>query len=228
MSKALSEMIADDILYMIKTEKRFNCGDKLPNENDFSKELNINRATLREAIRILATNGVLDIKRGKGTFVRDMSEIHDKNDLSSLAQDDVDIKDLYEMRIIIEPKAAFLATQRATDSELKHILELGEILEQKLLENSERARYEQDFHKAIARATHNKYMNQIVPILFQVIYIAVEASDKNETLRLETIRDHRLVMEFMKQRDAEGAMNAMRLHMLHAVRVMENSTNYYD
>ncbi|MCI1930593.1 MAG: FadR family transcriptional regulator [Clostridia bacterium] len=225
MAKALSEMIADDILSMINVEKRFKHGDKLPNENDFSKELNINRATLREAIRILTTNGVLEIKRGKGTFVREKTDVVEDTDISSMAQNSVDIKDLYEMRIIIEPEAAFLATQRATDTEFSHIIELGKILEQKLLANTERTKIEQDFHKAIAKATHNKYMNQIVPILFQAIYIAVEATDKNEALRHETIRDHRLIMDFMKQRDAEGAMNAMRLHILHAMRIMENSVN---
>ena len=59
MSKTLSEMIADDIYSMIAVENRFKPGDKLPNENDFSKELNINRSTLREANRILVTRNVL-------------------------------------------------------------------------------------------------------------------------------------------------------------------------
>ena len=67
--KRLSESIADDILTMITIEKRFKEGDKLPNENDLSSELDVSRTTLREAIRILATNGVLEIRRGKGTYV---------------------------------------------------------------------------------------------------------------------------------------------------------------
>ena len=71
MPKVLSEMIADDILYMINVEKRFSETMKLPNENDFAKELNVNRATLREAIRILVTNGVLEIRRGVGTFIKE-------------------------------------------------------------------------------------------------------------------------------------------------------------
>ena len=51
------------IYAMITSERRFKQGDKLPNENGFSSELKVNRATLREAIRILATNRVLEIKR---------------------------------------------------------------------------------------------------------------------------------------------------------------------
>ena len=67
------------------------------------------------------------------------------------------------------------------------------------------------------------YMNKLIPALLQVIYIAVKVTQNNSELRVETIRDHRLIMDFMSQRDAEGAKTAMRLHMLHAVRLMENN-----
>ena len=127
------------------------------------------------------------------------------------------------MRIVIEPEAAFYATQRATEAEMNNILHYGQVLEQKLVDNSERALEEQNFHKAIAKATHNMYMNKLIPALLQVIYIAVKVTQNNSELRVETIRDHRLIMDFMRQRDAEGAKTAMRLHMLHAVRLMENN-----
>ncbi len=225
MPKALSEMIADDILYMINVEKRFKDTGRLPNENDFAKELNVNRATLREAIRILATNGVLEIRRGVGTFIKEYSaeKAEKLTGVSAFTDNNVDIRDLYEMRIVIEPEAAFYATERATETEMKNILHYGQVLEQKLIDNSERALEEQNFHKAIAKATHNMYMNKLIPALLQVIYIAVKVTQNNSELRVETIRDHRLIMDFMSQRDAEGAKTAMRLHMLHAVRLMENN-----
>lgn len=225
MPKALSEMIADDILYMINVEKRFKDTGRLPNENDFAKELNVNRATLREAIRILATNGVLEIRRGVGTFIKEYSaeKAEKLTGVSAFTDNNVDIRDLYEMRIVIEPEAAFYATERATEAEMKNILHYGQVLEQKLIDNSERALEEQNFHKAIAKATHNMYMNKLIPALLQVIYIAVKVTQNNSELRVETIRDHRLIMDFMSQRDAEGAKTAMRLHMLHAVRLMENN-----
>ena len=225
MPKALSEMIADDILYMINVEKRFKDTGRLPNENDFAKELNVNRATLREAIRILATNGVLEIRRGVGTFIKEYSaeKAEKLTGVSAFTDNNVDIRDLYEMRIVIEPEAAFYATERATEAEMKNILHYGQVLEQKLIDNSERALEEQNFHKAISKATHNMYMNKLIPALLQVIYIAVKVTQNNSELRVETIRDHRLIMDFMSQRDAEGAKTAMRLHMLHAVRLMENN-----
>ncbi len=224
MPKVLSEMIADDILYMINVEKRFSETMKLPNENDFAKELNVNRATLREAIRILVTNGVLEIRRGVGTFIKENASGQKSDyDIISFDCENIDIQDLYEMRIVFEPEAAYFATLRATETEMKNILNYGELVEKKLIENTERTTEELNFHRAIAKATHNMYMNKLMPVLLKMIYISVKITRHNTELRIETIRDHRLIMDFMKQRDAEGAKTAMRLHMLHAVRLMENN-----
>ena len=223
MPKVLSEMIADDILSMITVEKKYMPGDKLPNENELSRELNVNRATLREAIKILTTNDILEIRRGIGTFVKENTNIEDYAGVSAFKSQHVDIKDLYEMHMLIEPEAAYFATMRATEAEMNNILKYGEIVEKKIIDNTDRTLEEQEFHKAIAKATHNMYMNKLIPALLQVIYIAVKVTQSNEELRIETIRDHRLVMDFMSQRDAEGARTAMRLHMLHAIRLMENN-----
>ena len=223
MPKVLSEMIADDILSMITVEKKYMPGDKLPNENELSRELNVNRATLREAIKILTTNDILEIRRGIGTFVKENTNIEDYAGVSAFKSQHVDIKDLYEMRMLIEPEAAYFATMRATEAKMNNILKYGEIVEKKIFDNTDRTLEEQEFHKAIAKATHNMYMNKLIPALLQVIYIAVKVTQSNEELRIETIRDHRLVMDFMSQRDAEGARTAMRLHMLHAIRLMENN-----
>lgn len=75
-SKRLSDDIADVILSMITVEKKYNPGDKLPNEMELSEQLGVSRITLREAIRILVTANVLEIKRGKGTFVKEIGRAH--------------------------------------------------------------------------------------------------------------------------------------------------------
>ena len=64
-NKRLSDDVAETIMSMIKVEKKYNPGDKLPNELQLSEELGVSRITLREAIRILVARNVLEIKRGK-------------------------------------------------------------------------------------------------------------------------------------------------------------------
>src|SRR5699024_8119113 len=85
--KRLSDKIANDILTMITIENKYGPGEQLPNELELSEELNISRTTLSEAIRILVTNGILEIKRGRGTFVKEQLNVdelsHSFHDLRS-------------------------------------------------------------------------------------------------------------------------------------------------
>ncbi len=217
--KRLSDSVADDILVMITIEKRYQPGDKLPNEIELSEELSISRTTLREAIRILVTNGVLEIKRGRGTFVKEdidlSSTMKSLNDLPNVR---IDAKDLYEMRLIFEPEAAYYATLRASDTELKRIVEYGKQIEEKIKLNKDRTEIEQKFHKSIAKATHNEFMDKLMPVIFQAINKGVILSQKNELVVRDTINDHKLIMEFMKARNPEGARSAMKIHILHAMK----------
>lgn len=119
-NKMLSQSIADTILSMITIEKRFAAGDKLPNENELSAQLHVSRTTLREAIKILTAYHVLEIKRGKGTFVTQEAFAQEPG-LEKLSDRKVDAKDLYEMRLIFEPEAAYLAAIRGTDAVLRNV-----------------------------------------------------------------------------------------------------------
>lgn len=216
-NKRLSDRVADEILSMITIEKRFQPGDKLPNEIELSERLNVSRTTLREAIRILVTNNILEIKRGKGTYVKENIEVKHMKSLSDLSNVKIDARDLYEIRLIFEPEAAYYATLRATDAELKRILDYGKQIEEKILNNEDRTEVEQKFHQSIAQATHNEFMDKLMPVIFQAINKGVILLQENELVTKHTISDHRLIMEFMQARNAEGAKSAMKIHILHAM-----------
>lgn len=216
-NKMLSQSIADTLLSMITIEKRFSAGDKLPNENELSEELNVSRTTLREAIRILVAYNVLEIQRGKGTFVT-QSAFEQQSNLGQLSDIKVNAKDLYEMRLIFEPEAAYLAAIRGTDAEIKRILDFGEKIEQEIKSGQDRTDNEHSFHKAIAQATHNEFMNQLMPILYQAIAKGVTLSAMSQKAVTDTVNDHRMIMDFLEQRNAEGAKNAMKIHIMHAIR----------
>jgi len=219
--KRLSDSVADDILAMITIEKKFMPGEKLPNENELSEELKISRTTLREAIRILATNGILEIQRGKGTFVKKDLQTDNIEEISSLSKIKTNAKDLYEMRLIFEPEAAYLAVQRASDAEIKRILSLGEQIEEYIKLGKDRTEIEQAFHKSIAKATHNEFMNKLMPVIYQAIDKGVALSEEKEMAVKDTIIDHRMIMDFIQNRNAEGAKSAMKIHILHAIKELE-------
>ena len=209
----LSESIAEKIMKMIEEDNRFSVGDKLPNENDFATELGVSRSTLREAIRILTTNGVLEIKRGKGTFVTSNTIIN----LADLSEIESGLDDLFEMRLMFEPECAYLAAERATDTEIEIICKYGEEIEKKILSGEDRTFEEQKFHESIANATHNSFVKQFTPIMFNAIKRGVVVLTQNENVGKDNMNDDRLIMEFLKKRNPEGARTAMRLHILHAM-----------
>lgn len=213
----LSQSVADNILSMITIEKRFSSGDKLPNELDLSEELNVSRTTLREAIRILVAYDILEIQRGKGTFVTE-NALKQSQELAPLSDIKVNAKDLYEMRLIFEPEAAYFAALRGTDAEIKRILDYGKKIEDEIINNKDRTDNEHAFHKAIAQATHNEFMNKLMPILQQAISKGVVLSLQSDKAIKDTITDHRMIMEFLEQRNAEGAKNAMKIHIMHAMK----------
>lgn len=216
--KSLSESVADDILAMITIDKKFNIGDKLPNENELSTELKVSRTTLREAIRILVAHNILEIRRGKGTFVSEIKNITESMGLENLSTQKLDVKDLYEMRLIFEPETAYYAAKRATDKELERILYYGRLEEEMILNNEDRTEVERSFHKSIAKATHNEFMNKLMPILYKAIDNGVILSDENKSILQNTLNDHRMIMEFLEARDAEGAKTAMKIHIIRAMK----------
>lgn len=220
--KRLSDSIAEDILSMITIEKKFLPGEKLPNEIELSTKFNISRTTLREAIRILVTNDILEIKRGKGTFVKKELDVRNTMlPLNKLANARINAKDLYEIRLIFEPEAAYYATMRASATELDRILMYGKQIEQKIIQKKNRTEVEQKFHKAIAKATHNEFIDKLMPVIFQAIDQGIMLSEENERVTQDTLRDHQMIMEFMEARNPEGARSAMKIHILHAMKNLE-------
>ncbi len=219
-NKMLSQSVADNILSMITVEKRFSAGDKLPNELDLSEELNVSRTTLREAVRILVAYDILEIQRGKGTFVTE-NALKQSQDLVPLSNIKVNAKDLYEMRLIFEPEAAYYAALRGTDAEIKRILDYGNKIEDEILNHKDTTDHEHAFHKAIAQATHNEFMNKLMPIIHQAVSKGVMLSSQSSKVVKDTVTDHRMIMEFLEQRNAEGAKNAMRIHIMHAMKELD-------
>lgn len=216
-NKMLSQSVAESILTMITVEKRFSAGEKLPNELNLAEELNVSRTTLREAIRILVAYGILEIQRGKGTFVTE-NAFKQPEDLEQLSNIRVNAKDLYEIRLIFEPESAYYAALRGTDAEIKRILDFGKRIEEKIQLQQDRTKEEHAFHKAIAQATHNEFMNKLMPILYQAISKGVVLSTQSDRAITDTLNDHKMIMEFLAQRNAEGARNAMRIHIMHAMK----------
>ena len=219
----LSEKTADRLLEIIVDEHRYEPGGKLPNENELSADMGISRTTLREAISFLVAQGVLEIRRGKGTFVSPGLPESDLG-LSSLAElrSRGRAKDLFEMRLIFEPETVALACQRATDEELEQIRRKGEWVEQVAAEGGNWPQADQEFHMALIKASHNEYMRRLYPILNSTVDEIVQLSRNRANMQEVALNDNRMILEFLMRRDAAGARHAMSIHMRHLINVLQD------
>lgn len=215
-SSSLSEQAASQIMDMILVEERFRTGDKLPNEMELAQELGISRVTLREAIRILCTRGLVEIKRGRGTYVTSFEAPVSNADLSPLGGVAASHRDLLEIRMMVEPPASYYAAKRATEEEIATIKALSLKLEEQAAHGQNPLRTEQDFHNAIALASHNQFMTKLMPIINKTIYTDITYFKESITYSLQ---DHRELVRFIETRNGEGARRIMQLHILHAYQI---------
>lgn len=219
----LSEQTADRLYEMIVEEGQYTAGSKLPNENNLSMALNVSRTTLREAISFLVAQGVLEIRRGKGTFVSpDLPE--EALDLKVLQNmhSRVRAEDLFEMRLIFEPATVALACLRAGDEELEQIRRKALRVERVAEEGGDWALADQEFHLAIIKASHNEYMRRLYPIINGAVNEIMQISGSRSDMQKVALADNRMILEFLLVRDEAGARHAMSIHMRHLIQTLRD------
>jgi DNA-binding FadR family transcriptional regulator len=203
---------------MITLEARFSPGDKLPSELDLARELGVSRTTLREAVRVLMSQGYLEVRRGKGTYVSDTKALPEDfpGGLSNMR---VNVKELYEMRLIFEPQAAYYAAVRASDAEIAEIARLAAVNEEMIRTGSPLwDQSEQQFHNAIASAAHNRFITSLLPLFNRAIHSGIILANESPIVATNTLQDHRYVVDYLLSRSGEGAKTAMHLHIINTMR----------
>ena len=202
---------------MILEENRFQEGDKLPNEMELAELLSVSRVTLREAIRILCTRGLVEIRRGRGTYVTSTGIDSASPDISGLSAVESNAREMMEIRLIIEPSIAYYAALRGTDEEIQRIDEYRIKVEEIIAAGKNRTSAEQDFHNALAAATHNQFAMQLMQVVNKSIYLEVKYHEESTNLATHSIPDHREIVNFLHRRNPDGAKTAMQMHILHAI-----------
>lgn len=220
--KSLSQQTADKIYNMIVKEHLYQPGEQLPNELALSEQLGVSRTTLRDAVRVLTLQGVLEVRRGKGTFVTASEAIVGNHGLENFDRIRIKLKDLFEMRLLFEPQVVAIACRRGTDAEIAAICKQGELVAELIRTNKDRTAADQEFHRLIVAAAHNDFMDQLIPLINRAVDEAIHICiHQGYVLAEETVHDHALIMEFLKKRDAVGAKNAMEIHIHHAIHTLE-------
>lgn len=208
----LSEEVAENLRKLI-IEDKLKPGSKLPNEIELSKTMGVSRSTLREAIKVLASKNILEVIRGKGTYISQQPGLI-KDPLGvHFIQDKNIILSLFEARIIIEPGVAALAAERASKTDLKRIKNCN-LNMRNAIRNKEPYHIEDlEFHIAIAEATRNPIIHRIVPIINDAI-----VQGYMETVHLpgaaeRAVEHHHQIYEAIYQKHPDFAREMMKNHL---------------
>ena len=210
-SKLLAEQVQEQIYqYILNTP--IAIGAKLPNEFELGEKFGVGRSTIREAVKLLISRGILEVRRGSGTYVVSTTPM----DLDPLGLGAVEDKmalamDLVNVRMILEPGIAEMAAMNATARDVERLRELCAVIEQKIETGENYIEADIAFHTAVAKCSGNMVVEQLVPIIDTAVMMFVNVTHRK--LTQETIMTHRAVTDAIAERDPMGAKSAMMMHM---------------
>ena len=207
--RGVSDAISEQILKLISTGV-LKPGDALPPQRQLASQLGVSLSSLREALHALAAIGVIEVKRGRGTFVCDhpADSLVKQLDWALLLQEE-ETRELFEARQVIDVSLAGYAAERATEEQIARLSALfEEMMESWRARDLERLD-EQDvrFHLAIAEAAGNSLLLHLAQSLYSVVDQFIRAVPHTKA----GMEHHRQVLEAIVERDPAKARAAMRI-----------------
>jgi GntR family transcriptional repressor for pyruvate dehydrogenase complex len=227
--KIKPKKVSDEIFEQIKNHilsGKLKPGEKLPPERELAINLGVSRPSLREALQKLEAKGFLEQVQGDGTYVKSVTADSFDSFLEEFAKKENAIFDLMEIRRILETWAAYVAAERATESEIKQLQEyLNEMKEAK---DYGEIGYISDanFHSTISYATHNvlliHIMNNIYEWIERVSFEVRKNMYRDEKSHEELLAQHTAIFNAIKDRKPLSAYNAMNMHMDYTFKELTN------
>jgi len=167
-------------------------------ELKLAEEYGISRTPLREALKVLATEGLVTMKVRRGAYVTEVSER--------------DLADVYHLLALLESDAAGIVATQATPAQLKELQSLHEELE-KAAGNRERFfEINETFHMRLLEIANNRWRDQMVADLRKVMKLNRHNSLLKSGRIEESLAEHRAIMQALAARDAEATAQRMREH----------------
>ena len=172
--------------------------DALPNFVKLAEAYGISRTPLREALKVLATEGLVTMKVRRGAYVTEVS--------------DTDLSDVYHLLALLESDAAGVVAEKASPAQIKELQSLHDELE-KAVDNRERFfALNEAFHMRLLEIANNRWRNQMVADLRKVMKLNRHNSLLKTGRIEESLAEHRAIMAALETRDAESCVRRMREH----------------
>ena len=186
----------------------------LSTEGDLCKHFNVSRTILRESVKVLAAKGLIELRPKTGIRVRPRDEwnLVDPDLLAWLCESGVDemfIRDLCEVRLIVEPAAAELAAARATAKEIEELLHWYHLIETNPDNEAARLEADRNFHATIFTACHNIFLDQMNTTVGVALRATQQIGVHLPEVMEESVHVHKEVADAIARRSRTAARSAM-------------------
>jgi|SRR5215472_13120392 len=212
----ISEVIVEQIRVLMR-QGQLKPGDRLPPERDLCERFGVSRVTVREALRMLESSGLVQIRVGArgGAFVTAPSSDRVGEGLTDmLTLSAISAADVTEVRMILEVGIVPLVCERATEQDIADLEKICERSEAALRSGEYSMDYSLEFHTRVAQATHNPAVVMLVESFRGPIHMSLQQARKvaPEMGDLGT-REHELFIEMVRHRAPDAATKIMREHL---------------
>ena len=167
-------------------------------ELKIAEEFGISRTPLREALKVLAAEGLVTMKVRRGAYVTEMSE--------------KDLRDVYHLLSLLESDAAGVVAERATPEQQQTLRDLHAELESAAGNREAFFSVNERFHMALLDMADNRWRSQMVADLRKVMKLNRHNSLFKQGRIEDSLNEHRAILDAMLARDAEGTRRAMQAH----------------
>lgn len=209
--KLLGAQVEEELLNYILHEP-IEIGEKIPNEFELAEKFGVGRSTVREAVKALMSKGILEVRRGAGTYVVSTSTLEDDPlGLAKLGDKYKLALELLDVRMMLEPEIAAMACEHITPEEKVQLKQLCDEVEELYLSGKNHAKKDVEFHTCIARCSRNRVVEVLIPIINTAVLTFVNLTQRQ--LMKETLETHRAITNAIIKEDSVGAKCAMNMHL---------------
>lgn len=217
--------VSRQLLDHLLNSRNIAVGDRLPSERELAATFGVGRSAVREALKSLSLLGLLEIRQGDGTYLRNATSTLLPQVIQwGLLLDAQTTMDLMDARRAVEVGLAELAARRRTDEDLRLIGEQLRGLEASIDDPSAWVSYDVGFHLQVAQAAHSKSLADVLFRLRTLLDASIRHNRAQNTDNQAKYHEHERIFDAVRDGDASAAAAAMREHMDRVARRLLSGT----
>ncbi len=220
--RSIIDQVLEQIQQMISSEG-YEAGMKLPPEVEMCRILGVSRSTVREAFRMLQAMDYVEIKQGRGAFVKNKQPNSPETIKQWFGENAPQLNDFMDVRLALETLALKIAVKQATEEEILRLYEIERSFEQAVEERDVMymAQYDEDFHSEIVAMTHNTLMINIYQLVVHEFKKYRNKAFALERYASNAVEPHGHILQAIRDRDERLGVLYTEDHLKISKRDME-------